>query len=84
MSFTAIITADAKSFEQAIERAQKQIDGLEKSVGRNLDSISEKFTDIGKKMTVVSAGIIAGLGVEELRREREEALKKINKDKQEE
>lgn len=62
MSFTAIITADAKSFEQAIERAQKQIDGLEKSVGRNLDSISEKFTDIGKKMTVVSAGIIAGLG----------------------
>jgi len=62
MSFTAIITADARSFEQAIERAQKQIDGLEKSVGRNLDSISEKFTDIGKKMTVVSAGIIAGLG----------------------
>ena len=48
MSFTAIITADARSFEQAIERAQKQIDGLEKSVGRNLDSISEKFTDIGK------------------------------------
>lgn len=62
MSFTAIITADARSFEQAIERAQKQIDGLEKSVGRNLDSISKKFTDIGEKMTVVSAGIIAGLG----------------------
>lgn len=62
MSFTAIITADARGFEQAIQQAQKQINELEKNVSRNLDSVSKKFTDIGKKMSVVSAGIVAGLG----------------------
>ena len=33
MSFTAIITADAKGFEKAIDQAQAKIDGLEKTVG---------------------------------------------------
>lgn len=62
MSFTAIITADAKGFERAIDQAQSKIDGLEKTVGQRLSSIGDKFTDIGRKASVLSAAIVAAGG----------------------
>jgi hypothetical protein len=62
MSFTAIITADAKGFEKAIDQAQAKIDGLEKTVGQRLSSIGDKFTDIGRKASVLSAAIVAAGG----------------------
>ncbi len=62
MSFTAIITADAKGFERAIDQAQAKIDGLEKTVGQRLSSIGDKFTDIGRKSSVLSAAIVAAGG----------------------
>jgi hypothetical protein len=62
MSFTAIITADAKGFEKAIDQAQEKIDGLEKTVGQRLSSIGDKFTDIGRKASVLSAAIVAAGG----------------------
>jgi hypothetical protein len=62
MSFTAIITADAKGFERAIDQAQAKIDGLEKTVGQRLSSIGDKFTDIGRKASVLSAAIVAAGG----------------------
>ncbi len=62
MSFTAIITADAKGFEKAIDQAQAKIDGLEKTVGQRLSSIGDKFTDIGRKSSVLSAAIVAAGG----------------------
>ncbi len=62
MSFTAIITADAKGFERAIDQAQEKIDGLEKTVGQRLSSIGDKFTDIGRKASVLSAAIVAAGG----------------------
>ena len=62
MSFTAIITADAKGFERAIDQAQTKIDGLEKTVGQRLSSIGDKFTDIGRKASVLSAAIVAAGG----------------------
>ena len=62
MSFTAIISANIKDFEQGIGKAKKSIDGLEQSVSSKLANIGNSFTDIGKKASILSAGIIAAGG----------------------
>jgi len=62
MSFTAIISADAKGFEQAIQQAQKQINLLEKNVSQKLASVGDKFTDIGKKASVFTAAFSVAAG----------------------
>ena len=59
MSFTAIITANVTDFEKGVQQAQSSIDGLAKSVSSNLSKIGDKFTNIGQKMSIASAAIIA-------------------------
>ena len=59
MSFKAIIEADIKLFNQNIDKARKEMDKLEKSTTSNLSKIGNSFVSIGKKASILSAGLVA-------------------------
>ena len=59
MSFKAIIEADIRNFNQNIDKARVEMDRLEKSTTRNLSKIGDSFISIGKKASILSAGLVA-------------------------
>ena len=59
MSFTAQITANVSGFSQGVDKASKDIERLERTVSERLDKVGDQFVSIGKKATVLSAGIAA-------------------------
>lgn len=59
MSFTAQITANVSGFSQGVDKASKDIERLERTVSERLDKVGDQFIGIGKKASVLSAGIAA-------------------------
>lgn len=59
MSFTALINANVSGFSQGVDKASKDIERLERTVSERLDKVGDQFVSIGKKATVLSAGIAA-------------------------
>lgn len=59
MSFTAQIDANTSGFSQGVDKASKDIERLERTVSERLDKVGDQFVSIGKKASVLSAGIAA-------------------------
>ena len=47
------------TLRRVFNRLKNPIDGLEKSVSSSLSKIGDKFTNIGQKMSIASAAIVA-------------------------
>lgn len=59
MSLNAIITADVKGFEAGINKAVEATNKLAKTANEKLESIGKGFDNVGKKASILSAGLIA-------------------------
>ena len=63
MSFTAKITADITKFEQNIGKAIDSTNKLENTVSAKLSKMGDSFVNVGKKVSIFSAGVAAaGIG----------------------
>lgn len=60
MAFTASIKADIDNFERNINNAIGDINRLEKEVISKTARMGKQFESIGKKASILSAGIVAG------------------------
>src|SRR5678816_3490626 len=59
MSFNAIITADVKGLETGVDKAGQAIDKLAKTTSEKIASIGKSFENVGKKASILSAGLVA-------------------------
>lgn len=59
MSFTAIITANIKDFENNLNRAAKKTDDFERGIDNNLSDAENSFKDFGLKVGGIIAGVFA-------------------------
>lgn len=62
MSFTAVISANIKDFESNLQKAQEQMDAFDKKIGVSVASIGRAVEGVGKKMSILSAGLVAAGG----------------------
>src|SRR5690554_4492941 len=59
MSFTAIISANIKNFENNLNRAAKKTDDFEREIDNNLSDAENSFKDFGLKVGGIIAGVFA-------------------------
>ena len=62
MSFTAVISANIKDFESNLQKAQSQMDAFDKKIGVSVASIGRAVEGVGKKMSILSAGLVVAGG----------------------
>ncbi|MDD4391095.1 MAG: hypothetical protein PHW03_09945, partial [Eubacteriales bacterium] len=62
MGFTAIIAANIKDFESNLQKAQNQMDAFDKKIGISVASIGRAVEGVGKKMSILSAGLVVAGG----------------------
>jgi hypothetical protein len=62
MSFTAVISANIKDFESNLQKAQAQMDAFDKKIGVSVESIGRAVEGVGKKMSILSAGLVVAGG----------------------
>lgn len=62
MSFTAVISANIKDFESNLQKAQNQMDAFDKKIGVSVASIGRAVEGVGKKMSILSAGLVVAGG----------------------
>ena len=62
MSFTAVISANIKDFESNLQKAQSQMDAFDKKIGVSVASIGRAVEGVGKKMSILSAGLVLAGG----------------------
>lgn len=62
MGFTAIISANIKDFESNLQKAQEQMDAFDKKIGVSVASIGRAVEGVGKKMSILSAGLVVAGG----------------------
>lgn len=62
MSFTAVISANIKDFESNLQKAQNQMDAFDKKIGVSVASIGRAVEGVGKKMSILSAALVAAGG----------------------
>lgn len=62
MGFTAIIAANIKDFESNLQKAQNQMDAFDKKIGVSVASIGRAVEGVGKKMSILSAGLVVAGG----------------------
>jgi len=59
MSLTAKISADITNFEKNLDKAMRQTDSFTQQLTQKLDKVGDSFINVGKKVSVLSAVVLA-------------------------